>query len=153
MFIQWEWESLSFPPVFVYNIPAQAEVEQRFLCYQKLLTSSCLHLPTGTNTPYAHKCNTTREMHFQRKSWTWSVLLFTLAACMVSLWFSRCNFSEWQNHLITKYVKLFYMLKLQREGFWLWLSYTLCFICGIWINNLSQSDTCFFFTNRKWIHK
>lgn len=89
------------------TVPAQAEFEQRFLCYLKLLTSSCLLLSTGPYTPYAKKCRTTREMHFQRKNWTWSGLLFTLAACMVGLhkffWVTELSHYNMWNSYMLKY--------------------------------------------------
>ncbi|RXN14188.1 Niemann-Pick C1 1 [Labeo rohita] len=47
--------------------PARAEVEQRSLRYPKLPTSSCLHLATGTNTPYAQNCKRNKRNVFSKK--------------------------------------------------------------------------------------
>lgn len=73
-------------PFISSTVSAQIEIEQGSLCYLKFLTSSCLRLSTGTNTPHAQKSKGLgREMHFQRTNCGRSVTLLSLAICVVSL--------------------------------------------------------------------
>lgn len=121
--------------------PARAEVEQRSLRYPKLPTSSCLHLATGTNTPYAQNCKRNKRNVFSKKELD-MVRCSVYTGCLHGR--SAINFSEWQNQhtTIVCFIYMTVNAQLFSKG---------CFICGI--NNKSWNDACLIFTKRKLIHK